>query len=211
MYLSKLIINPKSRGACHDLANFYELHRTLLRAYPQTEEAKSLVLFTVDIDRRTGIATVVVQSTHKPDWSFLENFDSYLLKSPLSKEVNLRLRKGQALRFRLRANPTKRTAKKSDGSPAGYISRLYKPENQVGWLKRKAESGGFAIHSMVAIPEGDLLGYKDNKTITMYSVIFEGILVVKDVYVFLATLSRGIGRGKRFGFGLLSVAPFSGA
>mgnify|MGYP002136949035 FL=1 len=36
MFLSKLILNPKSREARRDLANPYDLHRTLARAFAPT-------------------------------------------------------------------------------------------------------------------------------------------------------------------------------
>ena len=42
---------------------------------------------------------------------------------------------------------------------------------------------------------------------THSSVLFDGLLRVTDTDAFLRTLVRGIGPGKAFGFGLLSVAP----
>lgn len=210
MYLSKLTLNPRSRGARHDLANLYEMHRTLLRAFSDDQGAESSVLYRADTERRTGIVTVIVQSAINPDWSFFEGFDSYLLKPPQSKGIDLTFKEEQPLRFRLRANPSKRVSTNEDGSRAGYIKGLYKPDEQEEWLRQKGENGGFQIHSILTVPEGNLEGRKNRSVITFYSVLFEGILLVKDVETFLRTVERGIGRGKRFGFGLLSVAPFSG-
>jgi CRISPR system Cascade subunit CasE len=39
------------------------------------------------------------------------------------------------------------------------------------------------------------------------SVRFEGHLTVTDETAFAETLSSGVGSGKAFGFGLLSIAP----
>jgi CRISPR system Cascade subunit CasE len=39
------------------------------------------------------------------------------------------------------------------------------------------------------------------------NVLFDGRLQVTDAEVFRRTLTQGIGSGKAFGFGLLSVAP----
>ena len=44
---------------------------------------------------------------------------------------------------------------------------------------------------------------------THLSVLFEGLLRITDETCFLETLVRGIGSGKAFGFGLLSIAPFT--
>ena len=38
------------------------------------------------------------------------------------------------------------------------------------------------------------------------SVLFEGELIVTDVEAFRAALVKGIGSGKAYGFGLLSIA-----
>ena len=35
MYLSQLTLNPRTRRVQRELANPYELHRTLMRAYPE--------------------------------------------------------------------------------------------------------------------------------------------------------------------------------
>ena len=46
---------------------------------------------------------------------------------------------------------------------------------------------------------------------TFGDVVFEGRLVVTDVERFRQALADGIGSGKAFGFGLLSVAPAQAA
>ncbi len=43
--------------------------------------------------------------------------------------------------------------------------------------------------------------------LTFASVLFDGDLVVLDKMLFLEALSGGIGTGKAYGFGLLSIAP----
>ena len=48
---------------------------------------------------------------------------------------------------------------------------------------------------------------KNGKGQRLRSVLFEGLLQVTDPDAFRQTLIRGIGSGKSFGFGLLSIAP----
>jgi CRISPR system Cascade subunit CasE len=43
--------------------------------------------------------------------------------------------------------------------------------------------------------------------LTFVSVLFEGRLRVTDPGKFRATLERGVGSAKAYGFGLLSIAP----
>ena len=76
--------------------------------------------------------------------------------------------------------------------------------------QRKAESGGFAVRSARVIPEGVHHGRKTDGTsrhdLAFFSVLFEGILEVAEPSRLQETLAEGIGSGKGFGFGLLSLA-----
>ena len=45
--------------------------------------------------------------------------------------------------------------------------------------------------------------------ISVFSVLFEGLLIVDNPDLFVRTLSSGIGRGKAMGLGLLSVVPLT--
>lgn len=47
--------------------------------------------------------------------------------------------------------------------------------------------------------------------ITFASVLFEGLLRVTNPDAFRSALEMGIGSGKAYGFGLLSIAPAGGA
>jgi len=132
------------------------------------------------------------------------------------------------LTFRLRANPTKKKSQKSDrlaGGPNKNGKRipLIRDETLIAWLARKGQDGGFALETVRvskdvpdarASPEGNITGKKPSKgaagstaTLTFRSILFEGHLRVTDRDRFLATLQSGIGSGKAYGFGLLSVAP----
>ena len=56
-------------------------------------------------------------------------------------------------------------------------------------------------------------GGTEGKKVTLLSVTFEGVLQVCDAELFRKTLAEGIGRGKAYGQGLLTVmraGPFNG-
>ncbi|MCC6416634.1 MAG: type I-E CRISPR-associated protein Cas6/Cse3/CasE, partial [Gemmataceae bacterium] len=121
MYLSRLILNARSREVRRDLANCHDLHRTLMRGFPAVEagsgdaaRAHLGVLFRLETDARTGAARVLVQSALAPDWEALP--PGYLLggdglSNPETKPVGeafAAIQAGDELLFRLRANPTKR-------------------------------------------------------------------------------------------------------
>jgi CRISPR system Cascade subunit CasE len=240
MYLSRLILNPRSRQVQRDLADPYELHRTLLRGFaqgkvdtPRHDEGAAGVLFRLDAHPQSGLPILLVQSQLQPDWSFLqaESMGAYLLPpDPWHDDDNLAVKaprleflSGQTLAFRLRANPTKRlnAGKGHKGKRIG----LYEVDQQLDWLKRKADQSGFRLLTAQtsrdekiklddAIPAklkpGDSIKEEPPRQmhkLEMFSVQFDGILQVTDPDRFLATIQSGIGSGKAFGFGLLSVAP----
>ncbi len=222
MYLSRLTLNPRSRQVQRELADPYEMHRTICRAFPNAnfkENEPSGILFRVDLHPTTGVPTVLVQSQQQPDWSFLlADRKDYLLaesalpigvENPAWKEVNLQLRAGQALAFRLRANPTKRL--KENAKRIG----LFREKDQLAWLQRKIEAAGGALVSAHVTGKANLRGKlftekDDARRMRFVSAQFEGILHVKDPDLLVKTISAGIGSAKGLGFGLLSVAPVRG-
>jgi CRISPR system Cascade subunit CasE len=223
MYLSRLLLNPRSRQAQRELADPYEMHRTVCRAFPGAnfkDNESTGVLFRVDLHPKTRLPTLLVQSLQQPDWSFLlTDRKDYLLgeaflppgvENPDFKEMTLQLRAGQALAFRLRANPT--VKKDREGKTQGRRVGLVREDDQRKWLERKIESAGAALVS-VNIAGDQLLRGKlfiekeDEKRMRFLSVQFDGILQVKDPKRLVETISTGIGSAKGFGFGLLSLAP----
>jgi CRISPR system Cascade subunit CasE len=234
MFLSRLILNSRSRAARRDLGDCHDLHRTIMSAFPQAQSndagarAQFDVLFRIDIDRRTGKVVLLVQSSLQPDWSKLP--PDYLLDAhgetdnPACKSIDETygaLQMGTRLRFRLRANPTRKIETKSapDGRKRnGKRVELYKEEDQIAWLQRKAENAGFRLLgvrinpdalNLRAAPENKASGQRNHKGqkqgLTFGSVLFEGELAITDMEKFQAALASGIGPGKAYGFGLLSI------
>ncbi|MBM4326583.1 MAG: type I-E CRISPR-associated protein Cas6/Cse3/CasE [Deltaproteobacteria bacterium] len=246
LYLSRLLLNPRSRQVISELAEPYEMHRTLMRAFPRaTDDIQSKargefgVLFRADVDDLQGAVKVYVQSCIEPNWSFLDEFNDYLCANTEIPEYECKeimsayreIQDGQALSFRLRANPTKRVAKQDDPMKGKRVELTHADE-QIDWLIRKGREretgklGGFEvlikkvndvhgeerkIPRVNAYSEGKQKGRKreagPGHTMTHLAVLFDGLLRVTDTDAFLESLARGIGPGKAFGFGLLSIAP----
>lgn len=226
MYLSRLILNPRSRQVRNELADPYEMHRTVCQAFPngifRTErnaENATNILFRVDLHPRTRIPTLLVQSRQKPDWSFLlAGRKDYLLgenelpldvENPAVKEMNLQLREGQVLAFRLRANPT--VKKDREGKKQGRRVGLLREEDQHQWLARKLESAGAELVSVNIVNEqftrSKLFIEKEKASrLNFLSVQFDGILQVKDRDKLTSNIFTGFGSAKGLGFGLLSLA-----
>jgi CRISPR system Cascade subunit CasE len=198
MYLSRLMLNPRSRQVRTDLADRYELHRTLLNAFPETLPVQERVLYRVEEGTLEPIVRVLVQSQGKPDWTIVPRLrDRYLLHEPELRKVDLDVFEGQRLRFRLQANPTVKRA--------GKRHALYADDDLLAWLQRKGDQHGFEVGPLDV--RTVKLGKKHGKgrQQVWHAVQFDGVLTVTHASIFSEALTQGIGSAKAFGFGLLSI------
>jgi CRISPR system Cascade subunit CasE len=172
VYLSQVTLNPLNRLVHRDLADCHQLHRTIMRAFPDLSSTSSGspsapradfgVLYRVDIDRRQGSIRALVQSSVQPDWSRLS--PGYVLSDPAGRPLATTkpidqsvagITTGQQFAFRLRANPTKRIHRQvtPDGKVwSGKRVDLRREEDWLVWLARKAEQGGFELVTVQAAP-----------------------------------------------------------
>lgn len=168
-----------------------------------------------------GRAVILAQSAVKPDWNYAFHNAGHLLAAPPEAKVyEPDFTAGQRLRFRLAANPTRRFSRNSrerDGKPVAERwvgKRVPVPAGQlldwlVEWRVRPDEPPGFCVDKdSTTVQAGYIYVNKggNNGGQRLRSVRYEGILAVTDPDRFRTTLVSGIGPGKAFGFGLLSVA-----
>lgn len=160
-----------------------------------------------------GRAMILIQSAIEPDWDYAFHNAGYLLTAPPEvKSFDPGFTKEQRLQFRLVANPTRRLSKNSpDAKKESIGKRVPVPTDKLNeWLARHAETAGFEIdEKSITVRQGYIYMNKsrDDKGQRLRSARYEGILEVTDPAMFKMGLIRGIGPGKAFGFGLLSVAP----
>jgi CRISPR system Cascade subunit CasE len=200
MYLSRLLIDPTGPRAARTLARPYLLHQAVMAGFEPQERGESRVLYRVEPERPAGRVMLLVQSETGPDWDrAAERFFGVGLRAD-AKELRLTLAAEQRLRFRLRANPTV----KRDGKRLG----LYEEERQRAWLQRKLFGTGAALDQFRVIDEGRVVDR--DPALELQSALFEGVLSVQNPEMLLDTVQQGIGSGKAFGFGMLSLAPAGG-
>jgi CRISPR system Cascade subunit CasE len=199
MYISQLILNLRSRTARTDLADRYELHRTLLSAFPDTLPDDERILYRVEQHHSEPVASVLVQSQYIPDWESADRLwqATYLLADPQIRQILVEAAEGEQLPFRLQANPTV----KRDGKRHA----IQTDEQLLVWLQRKGEQHGFDVAPLDVriVKMGKTYGKKRKQT--WEAVQYDGRLRVVDSDRFVDVLRYGIGSAKAFGFGLLSI------
>jgi CRISPR system Cascade subunit CasE len=226
MYLSRLILNPRNRLVQRDLSQPYQMHRSVMRAFPGREaltdesvrsSTEERVLFRVDDHPSLHTPILIVQSRMLPDWSWLSESaaQGYLLKAahpnPAVKPVHLTLSPGQVLSFRLQANPTAKKTVDIDGEKRKLRVGLMREADQVAWLRRKLEAAGAELLASRVTTLGTQRSRKgsgeEHRLQTHFAVRFDGVLRVHDHARLLGAVQAGVGSAKGYGFGLLSLAP----
>lgn len=219
LQLARLVFVPARRD--------YELHRDLCRAFDSRRE--DAYLFRADLDHtaaRSARQVVLVQSARPGNWSQLAD----RLASHETCERTWEIRSGGRYRFFLRANPTQ--AKKAGlheladvrgeafRKARGKRVALRGEGELVAWLGRQGERHGFRLVETAFPEEGG--GKTDVPALRVVSgrdvewrgngkhgchagADFEGLLEVRDEGAFGRAVMEGIGPGKAFGFGLLSL------
>jgi CRISPR system Cascade subunit CasE len=204
MYLSKLNLNERDRIVQRDLSNAHKLHQRIMLAFPDEQRDCPRDDWNILFRQEPDSNVVLVQSEIEPTWTKLP--DGYLSDRAV-KQVELEAVQfglGRILQFRLRANPSKRDhqTKKTIG--------LFHQSDQLAWLERQADRWGFTLHGVDVIPSPNVFGIKGNGSspIRITTALYQGILEVKEPSQFLTAVQQGIGRGKSYGCGLLSIARY---
>lgn len=210
MFLSKALLNLSSEDVRTDLDNCQKMHCRLMSLFgrcPNGQPARDFfeVLYRLE-NTITGEKYILIQSRDLPDWTSLPN--GYLGQSngtanPLTKVTpEDHFKNGMTLRFKLQANPTRR-----DIITKKWIN--YKTlEECLSWLLKKGEDHGFKVlENTVAIDRTTVSGEKCGEQKMFFnSAVFEGVLHITDAIVFKKAYIEGVGKGRAYGHGLISVA-----
>ncbi|NEX23037.1 type I-E CRISPR-associated protein Cas6/Cse3/CasE [Thiorhodococcus mannitoliphagus] len=204
MYLSRLTLDPRHPRVRRDLGNRYEMHRTLARAFaPDETSAPYRFLWRLESSAfDAGSAVLLVQSEMSADWKPLEGDAGYALEILGNKPVDLEqlIQASARYRFRLQANPTVTRNGKRYG--------LVKEDAQLDWLDRQALKQGFTVLGAIRADCERLQARQPStrRRITLQSALYEGHLEATDPGRLRQAIMTGLGHGKAWGLGLLSVA-----
>ncbi len=202
MYLSQLVLNERDHTVQRDLSNAHDLHRRIMQAFPDEQREQPRAEWNVLFRQEPDSNIILVQSAIEPDWSRLKQ--GYLARHSI-KPIdihNIQLNEGRVIQFRLKANPSKRNPETKK-----LIGLLHQSE-QLTWLERQASQHGFMVLNVDVIPTPSVFGIKVKQTspIRIVSVLYQGVLQITDSALFQTAIQQGIGRGRSYGCGLLSIA-----
>lgn len=210
MYLTRMRLDTNKRSTMQALAEPKLFHGAIERSF-SGERQRNLWR----IDALGGKQYLMLVSEEKPELAAVAQQFGYPDASPAWEtrdytSLLTRIQPGTRWHFRLTANPTKRGPGNASTGARGKVMPHITAEHQQRWLLEKAAQYGFAL------AEGEFLAVQNqwfqfrkpqdgNRRISLLSVTFEGMLTVTDADLFRRTLVEGIGRGKAYGMGMLTV------
>jgi CRISPR system Cascade subunit CasE len=216
--LTRIRLDSASRGVTRELADPVAVHRRTMSAFKTVEGSPARetlgVLWRVDTDSSRR-SMLLVQSNEPGDWNVLPDGWVGSVDTKNIDGVLDSLRSGQTLRFRLRANATRKINTKTgdDGVRRnGQRVPLRSTEKALEWLARHGQAAGFDLVEDIGAPSVDMRsespasGPRTGGPVTVEAVRFEGLMVVKDAVRLAYATRTGIGPAKAFGCGLLSLA-----
>lgn len=219
LYLTRLTLNMESRDVRRDLADPYDMHRTLARVAERPSDRSRPFLWRWETSAPTQPQLLLVQAEEPLSWEALATSYTCSIEHR-SWDPDAVLRSGRKVRFRVVANPTvsrvpepKPGAEPSLAPARGRRKRLglRSEEEQLSWLERQCMRLGLVDVQAAVIDHGLIRSYrKSNHKITVCVAQFDGVGTVADPSALAAGLRSGIGHARMLGLGLVTVAPLFG-
>jgi CRISPR system Cascade subunit CasE len=222
VYLTRFRLNSARRATRRLLESPQSLHAAVLACFARPEDhttATGRTLWRVDRRPQSPDIRLYISSPRPPDLTHLveqagwPTIDTWLTR-PYTAFLDS-IEKGQVWAFRITANPVHNGRRRSDSKDTQRFGAVT-AEQQIGWLLARAERSGFAICSTTDGFRNLVLRdrltrtfrrNKDGPPVTLTMATYEGVLRVEDADQLRRVLTNGLGHGKAYGCGLMTLAP----
>ena len=205
MYLSRVELDPTRRSTMTALAAQQKIHGAVESAFSGARRRRLWRL-----DPLGGKLYLLVLSEDAPELSgVVEQFGTGAAPETRCYDPLLeRITPGGCWQFRLTANPTKSCKDPADPQARGTVLAHCTTKYQKQWLLDRAAKHGFALTEdsfTVTRVQWQRFAKHGTRPVSLLSVTYEGVLQVTDAEAFRNLLCQGMGRGKAYGLGLLTV------
>lgn len=216
LHLTRLTLNPQNKQVIRDLADPYDMHRTLTRTAELEPNALTPFLWRQEHSDPTEPPIALIQSEQPLNWNLLP--DGFAIRiEQRSWNPNDLLTPGQHVRFRVVANPTvNRVPQPKPGEePSNQPARgrrkrlgLRGEADQLAWIQRQADRLGLIRLSASVSRSGQIRTHrKADHRITVCTAQFDGIATIAEPEALIFGMKKGIGHARMLGLGLVTVAP----
>ncbi|MGW6292662.1 type I-E CRISPR-associated protein Cas6/Cse3/CasE [Streptomyces sp. NPDC055058] len=206
--LARIRLNPHSRDVQRDLRDATQMHRTVMRMVPDNlgDAPRQQTGLLYRLEETDTSSTLLVQAAQLDPARLPDDYGQADIKS-LTPMFSA-LRKGLGVRYRIVLNPAKRERLPlQEKGKRGRIMPLSGPDADHWWLRRAAEAG-LDLHVATPTRIEPARSRSRNTPRIRHSLIrYDGTATVTDPTALTQAVLTGIGRGKPYGAGLLSLAP----
>lgn len=207
--MTRIRLNPLSRKTISAMTNPNLLHGALEQARPGE---RTRLLWRIDeLNEKTYLLVV----SEKPinSQNIIDQF-GYPGESAETRDYETMLKRiteNSLWQFKLCANPVLIQSTKNSNTKRGKVKGLNSYKERMDWLLKKQKDFGFSVNlDKTGIVSSRFLSFKkagNNSPVSLTECVFTGILKVTDVELFRKALCEGIGKGKAYGMGLLTIVP----
>lgn len=217
IYFSRLLFNLSNPMVQRDLNDCGLLHKRMLTAFPTYDlpdmHAREACGLLYRVEQQVHSFYLLAQSTVKPDWDqFPEEYwwrPNWSLEEPAAvKVITPHIVAGQQMRFRILGNTIK-TRFIGVGVRSQKIP-ISDDEEKVGWLQRKLGRAGLRVdtQNLMLTRFNPVTGNaSDGTKVIKTATRFDGMALVEEPEPLMDAMLAGIGGGRAWGLGLLSLQP----
>ncbi|MFF7772704.1 type I-E CRISPR-associated protein Cas6/Cse3/CasE [Streptomyces massasporeus] len=206
--IARIRLNPHSRDVQRDLRDATQMHRTVMRMVPDNlgDAPRQQAGLLYRLEETDTSSTLLVQATTLDPARLPTGYGQADVKS--LAPMFTALRKGLGVRYRIVLNPAKRERLSlEDKGKRGRIVPLTGADADQWWLRRAAEAG-LDLHVLTPTSMEPVRPRGRDATCMRHSLLrYDGTATVTDPGALEDAVIQGIGRGKPYGAGLLSLAP----
>lgn len=203
--LTRIRLNRHSPAVRRDLASAVDLHKTLMRLIPdelghQARRTAGL-LFRLE---HAPTPTLLIQTHSPPALARLPARYGTADTHDLTALLHTALTPGRLVRYRITANASVR--RHDPTLPSGSKVTALRGDDALAWWQRRAAQAGLTLHTATATPRTFPRATREDGPYHALTQ-FDGTAHITDSHLLQHALSTGIGKGKAYGAGLLSLAP----
>lgn len=209
MYLSRVEINTENRKLARELSHLGAYHNWVERSFPDEvdEKVRSRKLWRIDTigDKRY----LLIVSETEPNLERLEHYGVKNSAETKSYEPFLSsIKGGMKFSFRVTLNPVK-SVSDENCEKRGRVYPILNEKELVDFLLKRSEKNGFHLNEneFTVVNQGFEVLKKAKETTKLRKSVYEGVLTVSDKERFIETLTKGFGKKKAYGFGMMTVIP----
>ncbi|WP_327713734.1 type I-E CRISPR-associated protein Cas6/Cse3/CasE (plasmid) [Streptomyces sp. NBC_00464] len=206
--LARIRLNPHHRAVQRDIHDADQMHKTLMRMVPDHlgDHARQQTGLLYRLDTDDDGHTLLVQAAHPLNTAGLPhgygNADTREL-APMFQALH----DGLGVRYRIVVNPIKRERLSLDRkNERGRTLPLSGPDADQ-WWQRRATASGLQLHTLTPHTIAPARSRTAKPGMRHSLIRYDGTATITDTHALTNAVLTGIGRGKSYGAGLLSLAP----